>query len=78
MYSLSAPDADVVMCRCEGGVELALQYAKMWCRYAKDLLTWIDKRISLGKSPPFFYFFWTLFLLSENSPDSDRVCVQAA
>ncbi|XP_060798527.1 GEM-interacting protein isoform X2 [Neoarius graeffei] len=43
----SAQDADVAMCRCEGGVELALQYAKMWCRYAKDLLTWIDKRISL-------------------------------
>ncbi|MCJ8746059.1 hypothetical protein PDJAM_G00137540 [Pangasius djambal] len=44
---MSAQDADVTMCRCEGGVELALQYAKMWCRYAKDLLTWIDKRISL-------------------------------
>lgn len=49
MFSLSAQDADVAMCRCEGGVELALQYAKMWCRYAKDLLTWIDKRISLGE-----------------------------
>ncbi|KAK3532607.1 hypothetical protein QTP86_026220 [Hemibagrus guttatus] len=47
MYSLSAQAADVSMCRSEGGVELALQYAKMWCRYAKDLLTWIDKRISL-------------------------------
>ncbi|KAI5091006.1 LIM homeobox transcription factor 1-alpha [Silurus meridionalis] len=44
---MSAQDADVAMCRCEGGVELALQYAKMWCRYAKDLLTWIDKRINL-------------------------------
>ncbi|XP_058234436.1 rho GTPase-activating protein 29 [Hemibagrus wyckioides] len=44
---LSAQEADVAMCRSEGGVELALQYAKMWCRYAKDLLTWIDKRISL-------------------------------
>ncbi|MCI4391825.1 hypothetical protein PGIGA_G00138950 [Pangasianodon gigas] len=45
--SMSAQDANVIMCRCEGGVELALQYSKMWCRYAKDLLTWIDKRISL-------------------------------
>ncbi|TTL72953.1 GEM-interacting protein [Bagarius yarrelli] len=45
---MSAQDADAALCRCEGGVELALQYAKMWCRYAKDLLTWIDKRISLG------------------------------
>ncbi|KAK9978106.1 hypothetical protein ABG768_019874 [Culter alburnus] len=44
---VSAQDADLTLCRCEGGVELALQYAKMWCRYAKDLLTWMDKRISL-------------------------------
>ncbi|XP_015459098.3 GEM-interacting protein isoform X1 [Astyanax mexicanus] len=45
--SMSAQDADLAMCRSESGVELALQYAKMWCRYAKDLLTWLDKRISL-------------------------------
>ncbi|KAK7175246.1 hypothetical protein R3I93_002216 [Phoxinus phoxinus] len=44
---VTAKDADLTLCRCEGGVELALQYAKMWCRYAKDLLTWMDKRISL-------------------------------
>lgn len=56
MHSLSAQDADVALCRCEGGVELALQYAKMWCRYAKDLLTWIDKRLGLGESEPYLYF----------------------
>ncbi|KAG5279234.1 hypothetical protein AALO_G00075550 [Alosa alosa] len=39
-------DADQALCRCEGGVEIALQYTKMWCRYAKDLLAWMDKRIS--------------------------------
>uniref|UniRef100_A0A4W6FQP9 F-BAR domain-containing protein n=1 Tax=Lates calcarifer TaxID=8187 RepID=A0A4W6FQP9_LATCA len=33
MYSLSAQEADL--------------YAKMWCRYAKDLLAWMEKRISL-------------------------------
>lgn len=49
MYSLSAQDPDLTLCRSEGGVELALGYAKMWCRYAKDLLTWMDKRISLGE-----------------------------
>lgn len=49
MYSLSAQDADLALCRCEDGVETALQYAKMWCRYAKDLLAWMEKRISLGK-----------------------------
>uniref|UniRef100_W5MPQ8 GEM interacting protein n=1 Tax=Lepisosteus oculatus TaxID=7918 RepID=W5MPQ8_LEPOC len=40
-------DADTVLQRSEGGVEIALQYAKMWCKYAKDLLTWMDKRFTL-------------------------------
>ncbi|KAM6957138.1 GEM-interacting protein [Aplochiton taeniatus] len=44
---ISAQDADLALCRCEDGVETALQYAKMWCRYAKDLLAWMEKRISL-------------------------------
>ncbi|KAM9780523.1 GEM-interacting protein [Neosynchiropus ocellatus] len=42
-----AQEADLALCRCENGVETALQYAKMWCRYAKDLLAWMEKRISL-------------------------------
>lgn len=43
----TAEEADLALCRCEDGVETALQYAKMWCRYAKDLLAWMEKRISL-------------------------------
>uniref|UniRef100_A0A673A0N6 GEM interacting protein n=1 Tax=Sphaeramia orbicularis TaxID=375764 RepID=A0A673A0N6_9TELE len=43
----SAQEADLALCRCEDGVETALQYAKMWCRYAKDLLAWMEKRICL-------------------------------
>ncbi|AWP19076.1 putative GEM-interacting protein isoform 2 [Scophthalmus maximus] len=43
----SAQDADLALCRCEDGVETALQYAKMWCRYAKDILAWMEKRITL-------------------------------
>ncbi|KAM9345580.1 GEM-interacting protein [Symphorus nematophorus] len=43
----TAQEADLALCRCEDGVETALQYAKMWCRYAKDLLAWMEKRISL-------------------------------
>lgn len=42
-----AQEADLALCRCEDGVETALQYAKMWCRYAKDLLNWMEKRIGL-------------------------------
>lgn len=51
MYSLSAQEADLALCRCEDGVEAALQYTKMWCRYAKDLLAWMEKRINLGEWP---------------------------
>ncbi|XP_063759130.1 GEM-interacting protein isoform X2 [Eleginops maclovinus] len=40
-------EADLALCRCDDGVETALQYTKMWCRYAKDILAWIEKRISL-------------------------------
>ncbi|XP_048846566.1 GEM-interacting protein isoform X2 [Brienomyrus brachyistius] len=45
--SSAAQDADLVLRRHEGGVDLALQYSKTWCRYAKDLLTWMEKRFSL-------------------------------
>lgn len=51
MYSLSAQEADLALCRCEDGVEAAMQYTKMWCRYAKDLLAWMEKRITLGEWP---------------------------
>ncbi|XP_041813806.1 GEM-interacting protein [Chelmon rostratus] len=43
----SAQEADLALCRSEDGVETALQYTKMWCRYAKDLLAWMEKRINL-------------------------------
>ncbi|XP_072225589.1 GEM-interacting protein [Leuresthes tenuis] len=45
--SQTAQEADLALWRCEDGVETALQYAKMWCRYAKDLLAWMEKRIGL-------------------------------
>ncbi|XP_037649187.1 GEM-interacting protein [Sebastes umbrosus] len=43
----SAQEADLALCRSDDGVETALQYTKSWCRYAKDLLAWMEKRISL-------------------------------
>ncbi|XP_056143814.1 GEM-interacting protein isoform X2 [Lampris incognitus] len=43
----SAQDADQALCRSGDGVEIALQYAKMWCRYTKDILAWMEKRINL-------------------------------
>ncbi|XP_026873075.2 GEM-interacting protein isoform X2 [Electrophorus electricus] len=45
--ALAVQESDLTLCRNESGVEVALQYTKMWSRYAKDILTWMEKRISL-------------------------------
>lgn len=37
--------------RTKGGVDAALDYAKTWSRYAKELLAWTEKRASLGEGP---------------------------
>ncbi|XP_053907900.1 GEM-interacting protein isoform X2 [Cuculus canorus] len=35
-----------MLIKCEGGIDAALEYAKMWCKYVKELLSWIEKRLS--------------------------------
>lgn len=35
--------------RCEGGVDAALQYAKDMAKYMKDLISYLDKRTTLGE-----------------------------
>uniref|UniRef100_A0A4X2JY63 Rho GTPase-activating protein 29 n=1 Tax=Vombatus ursinus TaxID=29139 RepID=A0A4X2JY63_VOMUR len=40
-------ELDSMLLRNDNGVELALSYAKMWSKYAKDIVTWIEKKISL-------------------------------
>uniref|UniRef100_A0A8C6VQI5 GEM interacting protein n=1 Tax=Naja naja TaxID=35670 RepID=A0A8C6VQI5_NAJNA len=52
-------EADEMLIKCEGGVEAALKYAKMWCKYIKELLNWIDKRITYGK----YIFFVNIYPL---------------
>lgn len=37
--------------RTKGGVDAALEYAKTWSRYAKELLAWTEKRASYGEVP---------------------------
>ncbi|CAI5764972.1 GEM-interacting protein isoform X1 [Podarcis lilfordi] len=44
--NMSAEEADEMLIKCTGGVEAALGYAKMWCKYVKELLTWVDKRLN--------------------------------
>ena len=41
---------DVALQRSESGVESALLYAKAWSKYTKELLAWVDKRLSMGES----------------------------
>uniref|UniRef100_A0AAY5KGS3 Rho GTPase-activating protein 29 n=1 Tax=Esox lucius TaxID=8010 RepID=A0AAY5KGS3_ESOLU len=40
---------DLALQRSEGGVESALLYAKAWSKYTKELLAWVDKRLSMGE-----------------------------
>lgn len=35
--------------RTKGGVDAALEYAKSWSRYVKELLAWTEKRASYGE-----------------------------
>lgn len=36
--------------RCEGGVDAALQYAKNISKYMKDLMGYLEKRTTLGEA----------------------------
>ncbi|XP_072500158.1 rho GTPase-activating protein 29-like [Notamacropus eugenii] len=40
-------ELNCMLLRSDNGVELALSYAKMWSKYAKDIVTWVEKKISL-------------------------------
>ena len=40
---------DVVLQRSEGGVDSALLYAKTISKYMKDLMSYVEKRMSLGE-----------------------------
>nr|XP_015844415.1 GEM-interacting protein [Peromyscus maniculatus bairdii] len=43
---LTEEELDLRLVRTKGGVDAALEYAKTWSRYAKELLAWTDKRAS--------------------------------
>uniref|UniRef100_U6DX28 GEM-interacting protein n=1 Tax=Neovison vison TaxID=452646 RepID=U6DX28_NEOVI len=44
---LTGEELDLRLIRTTGGVDAALEYAKTWSRYAKELLAWTEKRASL-------------------------------
>ncbi|XP_062454307.1 GEM-interacting protein [Rhea pennata] len=43
---ITVEEADEMLIKCEGGIDAALEYAKMWCKYVKELLSWIEKRLN--------------------------------
>ncbi|KAF7243941.1 GEM-interacting protein [Varanus komodoensis] len=49
--NMSVEEADEMLIKCDGGVEAALEYAKMWCKYVKELLIWVDKRLTYVSQP---------------------------
>lgn len=45
---LSADQVDEVLLRLESGVDIAFGRAKVWSKYAKEIITFVQKRIELG------------------------------
>ena len=47
--TFSAEDVDRCLMKLENGVDVALQRAKAWSKYAKDMIAYVDKRCQLGE-----------------------------
>ncbi|KAG8436755.1 hypothetical protein GDO86_007732 [Hymenochirus boettgeri] len=44
---LRAEEVDNMLLRYDSGIESALSYAKAWSKYTKDILAWVEKRLSV-------------------------------
>ncbi|XP_010172815.1 rho GTPase-activating protein 29 [Antrostomus carolinensis] len=44
---LRAEDVDGMLLRNDSGIESALSYAKAWSKYTKDVVAWVEKKLSL-------------------------------
>ncbi|MEQ2170666.1 hypothetical protein GOODEAATRI_002670, partial [Goodea atripinnis] len=42
-------EVDRTLQRQDSGVESVLLYAKAWSKYTKELLAWVEKRLSVGE-----------------------------
>lgn len=47
---LRTEDVDRTLQQQDSGVESALLYAKAWSKYTKELLAWVEKRLSIGQT----------------------------
>lgn len=46
---LRAEEVDNMLLRNDSGIESALSYAKAWSKYTKDVVAWVEKKLSLGE-----------------------------
>nr|XP_013816795.1 PREDICTED: rho GTPase-activating protein 29 isoform X2 [Apteryx mantelli mantelli] len=44
---LRAEEVDSMLLRTDSGIESALSYAKAWSKYTKDVVAWVEKKLSL-------------------------------
>ncbi|NXA13001.1 RHG29 protein, partial [Sapayoa aenigma] len=44
---LRAEEVDSMLLRNDSGIESALSYAKAWSKYTKDVVAWVEKRLSV-------------------------------
>ena len=52
--SLTPEEIDHTLYRLESGVDVALQRAKAWTKYAKDVVTYVEKKLHYGMFAPGF------------------------
>ena len=60
--TLSPEELDNILIKCDSGMEVALKRAKAWSKYAKDIISYVEKRAALGKNPNIFAPFIVLCL----------------
>lgn len=51
-------DVDRTLRQQDSGVESALLYAKAWSKYTKELLAWVEKRLSIGEIQQNWQILW--------------------
>lgn len=51
-------DVDRTLQQQDSGVESALLYAKAWSKYTKELLAWVEKRLSIGEIQQNWQIVW--------------------
>lgn len=46
---MNPEEIDSILLRLQAGVDLAMQRAKAWSKYMKEITTYIEKKTQLGK-----------------------------